>query len=1093
MSKRTTARPQKVAAPAHAPAGEDRSRLAPQRPFTDHAGPVTLPAGARDALSAPDGPPDPGSSADSQPPPGHHFSRIRVQAKLAVGSQDNDPHERESDRIADQVVHRLEPAPPDPGTQGTGGAGKGHQPPQAPAVARITPLRRPDGTGEERTVPEPLQGQISQSLGHGQALPAPTQRAFGAVLGHDLGAVRVHAGPEAHGLTRELRARAFTLGRDIYFGPGMYAPDTSEGRRLLAHELTHTVQQGGTGAALVQAKPVESTKKKKILRVTLFVDRDQVVLDFDDDSSATLPTVHNGRPASGTYPVTRVAGKLRHGARGVINDKGYLIEWKMPKDATFEGVKSYTLRVIPGQPGSATQGTTESTPKVGAERGEVGGEAATSPTPDSGPGASPRLTPEEEARWRALAELMQGATAQAQEDPAELVRLYGVLRDTVEDPQFSKTKGEPWVHFAKFLDENRDKIEGLLRGNPPGRLTQEKLEKIIAEYGKFVAVEPVEPEGPERLETLEDFEKEFKYDPGWQKLSKADRKLLLEYARLTPEELSEHKVDFSRVTTSMKVNMALKLSWKSWPGEIAEAAKSAFSDPSFIVTLVVIMGIYVGLWLTPEPSGVTKVAAGVLTVALLAQFAWEDIYGFAKAWSRLFDDCAAATTTAELEAAGDRFAKKVGQVGFDIILFIVMWRIGKRVGPKVQKIGAERGVARAEAALRAVEAKPGSGVPKQASGEAARVLDTAKGRAKDTTATAVLDALADLVPEGARQGLTKFRASIKGGDAAALKALEARIGKGQDVGHFLTEYAMSPEAKAPVQAELIEAQGKYARAKLVEMETLADPTLRKEARAELAKMRQARRAELVRSLRERLSKWGILEDPGVQRAAKAKDVRELTGQLGEATARTLLEAEYPASKGFRILSNLEIVREVNGFDSIAKWQAAERTAGRKGDVGGLYEAGGKLWKSVTEIDALVVDRGPTGKLRPVEMEQMKAGEKGTSSQAQQQNTRAQQALGEIAAGSPEVRIFDRVGKNTLGTERTAEFDLSNLNTLKTTTRGTPGKGFTKEIPFPREVLEWVAESIVSQGLPPAGPATIPPLTSESAQPEREKEAAGATR
>jgi hypothetical protein len=62
-------------------------------------------------------------------------------------------------------------------------------------------------------------------------------------FGCDFSKVRVHTGPEASESTRELNARAYTVGRDIVFGDGWYEPRTANGRRLLAHELTHVVQQ----------------------------------------------------------------------------------------------------------------------------------------------------------------------------------------------------------------------------------------------------------------------------------------------------------------------------------------------------------------------------------------------------------------------------------------------------------------------------------------------------------------------------------------------------------------------------------------------------------------------------------------------------------------------------------------------------------------------------------------------------------------------------------------------------------------------------------------------------------------------------------
>src|SRR6185503_19248013 len=128
-------------------------------------------------------------------------------------------------------------------------------------------------------------------------------------------------------------------------------------------------------------------------------------------------------------------------------------------------------------------------------------------------------------------------------------------------------------------------------------------------------------------------------DEGWQKLSKMDRQLLVDFARLKPEEVTDKKVDFTKVTTNMKVTMALKLADKSFLGELKDAAEDAFTDPTFVVTLVVMMAIYVGLWLTPDPTFITKIAAGTLTVAMLIQFAWDDIIGTVRAWGSLKDDC----------------------------------------------------------------------------------------------------------------------------------------------------------------------------------------------------------------------------------------------------------------------------------------------------------------------------------------------------------------------------------------------------------------------------------------------------------------------
>jgi hypothetical protein len=81
----------------------------------------------------------------------------------------------------------------------------------------------------------------------GSPLPAPTRKEFELRLGYDLSSVRLHTDAHAATTARALAARAYTLDRDVFFGAGQHRPETPAGRGLLAHELTHVVQQG-TGA-----------------------------------------------------------------------------------------------------------------------------------------------------------------------------------------------------------------------------------------------------------------------------------------------------------------------------------------------------------------------------------------------------------------------------------------------------------------------------------------------------------------------------------------------------------------------------------------------------------------------------------------------------------------------------------------------------------------------------------------------------------------------------------------------------------------------------------------------------------------------------
>jgi Domain of unknown function (DUF4157) len=99
-----------------------------------------------------------------------------------------------------------------------------------------------------------LQSQIDSARTGGQPLDKSTGAQIGGALGADFSGVRVHTGPAAHGLNRSLSAQAFTTGSDIFFSQGAYSPGTQTGQQLLAHELTHVVQQGGSKANKVQTK-----------------------------------------------------------------------------------------------------------------------------------------------------------------------------------------------------------------------------------------------------------------------------------------------------------------------------------------------------------------------------------------------------------------------------------------------------------------------------------------------------------------------------------------------------------------------------------------------------------------------------------------------------------------------------------------------------------------------------------------------------------------------------------------------------------------------------------------------------------------------
>lgn len=173
---------------------------------------------------------------------GHEDESAGVQAKLRIGPV-GDRYEQEADRIADQVVSQ--------------GGGARAQP------VTVSPLVQRQSAGEEE---EELQakaaGPRSPGAGlssaaqavapAGRPLPVAERQFFETRMGRDLGGVRLHTGAQVDAGARAINARAYTLGRDVAFASGQYDPASRAGRHLIAHELAHTLQQGGGG--LVQRR-----------------------------------------------------------------------------------------------------------------------------------------------------------------------------------------------------------------------------------------------------------------------------------------------------------------------------------------------------------------------------------------------------------------------------------------------------------------------------------------------------------------------------------------------------------------------------------------------------------------------------------------------------------------------------------------------------------------------------------------------------------------------------------------------------------------------------------------------------------------------
>ncbi|MFN0140302.1 MAG: DUF4157 domain-containing protein [Pyrinomonadaceae bacterium] len=158
-------------------------------------------------------------------------------------SHPNDPAEIEADQIADRVM-RMSVGDARASTSNSSSQPTIHRKCNAceeeDEQIKRKPLPSPGGIGAQS--PAHVQSAISSG---GRPLDKETRNFFEPRFGYDFSSVRIYTGSTAGQSAHSINARAYTQGNNIVFGSGEYRPETESGRRLLAHELAHTTQQGG--------------------------------------------------------------------------------------------------------------------------------------------------------------------------------------------------------------------------------------------------------------------------------------------------------------------------------------------------------------------------------------------------------------------------------------------------------------------------------------------------------------------------------------------------------------------------------------------------------------------------------------------------------------------------------------------------------------------------------------------------------------------------------------------------------------------------------------------------------------------------------
>ena len=186
---------------------------------------------------------------------------LLIQPKLSVGAVD-DPFEHEADAMADRVMRmpdtsfiqrkcasceeeeQISRKPENTFLQRKCAACEHEEEEQI--QRKITPFIQKKGNGlEGGTASESVTNQINASRGGGSRMSENTLSFMESRFNTDFSGVKIHTDSNAIQMSHELNAQAFTVGNDIYFNSGKYSPESASGKHLLAHELTHTVQQGG--------------------------------------------------------------------------------------------------------------------------------------------------------------------------------------------------------------------------------------------------------------------------------------------------------------------------------------------------------------------------------------------------------------------------------------------------------------------------------------------------------------------------------------------------------------------------------------------------------------------------------------------------------------------------------------------------------------------------------------------------------------------------------------------------------------------------------------------------------------------------------
>lgn len=274
------------------------------------------------------------------------------QTKLTIG-QPNDKYEKEADSMADAVVNKTNQQPSIQQKE-ISNIQRATSPAEEEPVQMMEEEEETVQTKANQNTPRTASENISQKIkstqGRGNPMNDKTRAEMEQGFGYDFSGVNVHTGQDAVQMNKELGAQAFTHGQDVYFNAGKYNPDSQQGKHLLAHELTHVVQQNQNSSqhrhhkySQIQEKTIQREISEEDLLAsfpTKAKDRDEIITEIrkilDKKTEEITDPIEKENKQRELLNDPQFAPRLM---KALSKSAGHTIEPKTKEEAKFNNIQ----------------------------------------------------------------------------------------------------------------------------------------------------------------------------------------------------------------------------------------------------------------------------------------------------------------------------------------------------------------------------------------------------------------------------------------------------------------------------------------------------------------------------------------------------------------------------------------------------------------------------------------------------------------------------------------------------------------------------------------------------------------------------------